>query len=79
MSMVACLYALEVLPRPLTQESVGILGKTWTYHSGPWLMVAHVPSILLGFALAPYVPSLKNEQSFLDAWYCMNVGRQHAN
>lgn len=66
MSMVVCLYALEVLPRPLTAPDVGILGLTLTYHSGPWLLVAHVPSILLGFALAPYFPSLKNDQSFLD-------------
>jgi len=66
MSIVVCLYALEVLPRPLTGTDVGILGLTLTYHSGPWLLVAYVPSILLGFALAPYFPSLKNDQSFLD-------------
>ena len=74
-----CLYALEVLLRPLTAPDVGILGLTLTYHSGPWLLVAHVPSILLGFALAPYFPSLKNDQSFLDAWYCMWGGRAYAN
>ncbi|CAJ1395733.1 unnamed protein product [Effrenium voratum] len=62
-----CLYAWEVLPRPMTAvNDVEILGTAVHVRVGPWLMVAHLPSILLGFAVAPYLARFRSDQCFLD-------------
>ncbi|CAJ1338288.1 unnamed protein product [Effrenium voratum] len=62
-----CLYAWKVLPRPMTAvNDVEILGTAVHVRVGPWLMVAHLPSILLGFAVAPYLARFRSDQCFLD-------------